>query len=186
MKYCYSAGLKPEYHLSQLRITHTLSMRIPLAETARSKPLCQGVGAVLPRGIIIGCVSVLGLRFVLAIFRRAKSPRSSRYASAYSLKTLGIVANERQVILSINVVSLLPRNEYLRAFALFCKLMTYLHWIKNKITNFAASEGRNPRVKNAFLALSYTIKSPNFTRRDEEIDALILFCICTRTASRCS
>ena len=51
---------------------------------------------------------------------------------------------------------------------------------------FAASEGRNPWVKNAFLALSYTIKSPNFTRRDEEIDALILFCICTRTASRCS
>ena len=27
-------------------------------------------------------------------------------------------------------------------------------------TNFAASEGRNPRAKNAFLALSYVIKSP--------------------------
>ena len=47
-------------------------------------------------------------------------------------------------------------------------------------------EGRNPRVKNAFLALSYTIKSPNFTRRDEELDTLILFCVCTRTASRCT
>ena len=29
---------------------------------------------------------------------------------------------------------------------------------------FAASEGRNPRVKNAFLALSCTKKSPNSSR----------------------
>ena len=29
---------------------------------------------------------------------------------------------------------------------------------------FAASEGRNPRVKNAFLALSCTKKSPNLSR----------------------
>ena len=45
------------------------------------------------------------------------------------------------------------------------------------VITFAASEGRNPWVKNAFLALSYTIKSPNFTRRDEDKDTFILFCI---------
>ena len=42
-------------------------------------------------------------------------------------------------------------------------------------TNFAPSEGRNPWVKNAFLALSYVIKSQNFTRRDEDEDMSILF-----------
>ena len=37
------------------------------------------------------------LRFVFTIILRAKSPRPSRYAYAYSLKTLEIVAKERGV-----------------------------------------------------------------------------------------
>ena len=71
---------------------------------------------------------------------------------------------------------------YTRAFALFCKIMAHLHWIKNKITNFAASEGRNPRVKNAFLALSHKPKSPISKQRDEDNATLILFVYPTSTA----
>ena len=40
---------------------------------------------------------------------------------------------------------------------------------------FAASEGRNPRVKNAFLALSCKSKSAKFQRKDEDNATLILF-----------
>ena len=82
-------------------------MRIPLAEFAHSVPFCQGVSAVLPRGTNIGYVSVLGLRFVFAIIRWAKSPRPSRYVYAYSLKTLEIIAKEsgvtRVFLLNMNI-----------------------------------------------------------------------------------
>ena len=40
---------------------------------------------------------------------------------------------------------------------------------------FAASEGRNPWVKNAFLALSHKPKSPISKQRDEDNATLILF-----------
>ena len=42
-------------------------------------------------------------------------------------------------------------------------------------TIFAASEGRNPWVKNAFLALSRLTKSPISKQRDEDNATLILF-----------
>ena len=78
-------------------------MRIPLAEFTHCESFCQGVSTVLPRGTNIGCVLVLRLRFVFAIIREGK-----RYSFITSIV--------------INVVSLLPRNEYLRAFALFARL----------------------------------------------------------------
>ena len=40
---------------------------------------------------------------------------------------------------------------------------------------FALSEGRNPWVKNAFLALSHKPKSPISKQRDEDNATLILF-----------
>ena len=39
-----------KYHLLLIHITCTLPTCIPLAEFARSKPLCQGVPTVLPGG----------------------------------------------------------------------------------------------------------------------------------------
>ena len=77
---------------------------------------------------------------------------------------------------------------YTRAFALFCKIMAHLHWIKNKITNFAASEGRNPWVKNAFLALSYYHEIGKISKegwRQRYVHSVFVY-DCTRTASRCT
>ena len=45
---------------------------------------------------------------------------------------------------------------------------------RSAYTNFAVSEGRNPRVKNAFLALSQIAKSPISKQRDEDNATLIL------------
>ena len=47
--------------------------------------------------------------------------------------------------------------------------------IPNIIRIFTTSEGRNPRVKNAFLALSYIVKSPILSRRMKTKSTLILF-----------
>ena len=47
----------------------------------------------------------------------------------------------------------------------------------NIIYKFATSEGRNPWVKKAFLALSHKPKSPISKQRDEDNATLILFCI---------
>ena len=42
-------------------------------------------------------------------------------------------------------------------------------------TIFAASEGRNPRIKNAFLAFTHTVKSPISNKRGGNNATLILF-----------
>ena len=49
-----------------------------------------------------------------------------------------------------------------------------MHCIKKIIANFAASEGRNPWVKNAFLALFPCYGIANFQRRDEDESTFIL------------
>ena len=54
------------------------------------------------------------------------------------------------------------------------KNVTFLLRMWIKITNFVASEGRNPWFKNAFLALSRLTKSPISTQRDEDNATLIL------------
>ena len=69
---------------------------------------------------------------------------------------------------------------------IICICFAHLHELSELSFTFASSEGRNPRVKNAFLALSYIVKSPILSRRIETENTLILFCICTRTASRCT
>ena len=50
------------------------------------------------------------------------------------------------------------------------------------ILTFAVPEGRNPWVKNAFLALSHKPKSPISKQRDEDNATLILFVYPTSTA----
>ena len=48
--------------------------------------------------------------------------------------------------------------------------------VLNIISNFAASEGRNPWVKNAFLAFTHISKSAKFQKKRGENNAtLILF-----------
>ena len=49
-------------------------------------------------------------------------------------------------------------------------------------TNFAASEGRNPRVKNAFLAFTHVTKSPISTRGVETMQRSFCLYIHTSTA----
>ena len=49
-------------------------------------------------------------------------------------------------------------------------------------TIFAASEGRNPWIKNAFLAFTHTVKSPVSNKRGGNNATLILFVYSTSTA----
>ena len=54
----------------------------------------------------------------------------------------------------------------------------------NIVSIFALSEGRNPRFKNAFLALSYTMKSPisNNRRMETMRRSFCLYIPCTALA----
>ena len=76
-----------------------------------------------------------------------------------------------------------PRNNYLiRAFALFWNRKTrrarnnsaFIIQNSELSCTFVVPEGRNPRVKNAFLALSQIAKSPISQQRDEDKATLIL------------
>ena len=105
MKYCYSAVLQPEYHLSSPCITCTLSACIPLAEAARSESFCQGVGAVLSRGTNIGCALVLKALSRARHHSKGKIPRAFKVHLRLFLENLGGCCERGQLILIHRVYS---------------------------------------------------------------------------------
>ena len=63
--------------------------------------------------------------------------------------------------------------------------LQHLVAILNFICIFATSEGRNPWVKNAFLALSHVTKSPNFSRGMRTMQRSFCF-VYTAYSPRCT
>ena len=90
-------------------------------------------------------ISNLSVCFVL-LTRGKDIPKYYTYTLHYLWET--------SIKMSVRVVLSLLLSK--KRDVLYCK------W--NIICKFAESEGRNPWVKNAFLALSHVTKSPNFSR----------------------
>ena len=100
--------------------------------------------------------AVLSLSYTLCLFTFAHEKRISRWAFALVLKH-GLLLVFRK------------------------KIMQYGYYL-NIMIKFAPSEGRNPWIKNAFLAFTHTVKSPVSNKRGGNNATLILFVYSTSTA----
>ena len=96
----------------------------------------------------------MSVRFVLAYGQRG-AQLGCRWSLPWGNSSF-LQSEIRQTIFNLCCAHLLIRR-HLR------NIQIYLIF-RSVCSNFAKPEGRNPWVKNAFLALSHVTKSPNFSR----------------------
>ena len=118
------------------------------------------------------------LREFFALFRTRKT-RSARYNSAFIIAFSANFVSKFRIKLYFNLASQEEFRRHLR------KMQENLLF-HSVCTNFADIRGEKSSGQECVSCFILYDKIANFIRRGEDEDTLILFCICTRTASRCA